>query len=113
MIPEDNPTHLKTQFEKLYSENQPLVNEQIEQEERITIRELTEAFETNDSLAQWHLVNHLQNVDIEPYINLFKDMLKSPEVNPVIKTVIIGLLQAKSIDQEFTIEKFSDRKSVV
>ena len=107
LIAEDIPAHLKSQFEKLYSVNQPLVNEQIEQEERITIRELTEAFETNDSLAQWHLVNHLQNVDIEPYINLFKDMLKSPEVNPVIKTVIIGLLQAKSIDQEFIIEKFS------
>src|SRR5690625_4083395 len=82
----DIPTILKSQFEKLYDVNQPLVNEQIEQEEKITKRELIEAFETNDSLAQWHLVNHLQNVDIKPYIKLFKDMLESEKVNPVIKT---------------------------
>src|SRR5690625_6803322 len=30
LIAEDIPAHLKSQFEKLYSVNQPLVNEQIE-----------------------------------------------------------------------------------
>lgn len=103
---EQIPSILRSQFEKLYDVNQPLVNEQIEQEEKITKRELTEAFEANDSLAQWHLVNHLQNADVAPYITLFEDMLVNEKVNPVIKTVIVGLLQAKSVDQEFKVIKF-------
>lgn len=100
------PTALKSQLEKLYDVNQPLVDEQIEQETKITKRELVEAFEISDTLAQWHLVNHLQNTDIAPYIKLFEQMLKSEDVHPVIKTVIVGLLQAKSIDQDFKVIKF-------
>ncbi|BAM47121.1 DUF3196 family protein [Amphibacillus xylanus] len=101
------PSILRSQFEKLYEVNRPLVNEQIEQEEKITKRELIEAFQANDSLAQWHLVNHLQNADITPYISLFEKMLIDQKVNPVIKTVIVGLLQAKSIDQSFKVIKFN------
>lgn len=108
----DIPMLLKSQFEKLYDVNKPLVNEQIEHEEKITKRELIEAFETNDSLAQWHLVNHLQNMDIEPYIKLFRDMLASERVNPVIKTVIVGLLQAKSVDQDIIVEKFGAEMAI-
>ncbi|HHU18811.1 MAG TPA: hypothetical protein GXZ58_00890 [Bacilli bacterium] len=103
---EEIPSILRSQFEKLYDVNQPLVNEQIEQEEKITKRELIDAFEANDNLAQWHLVNHLQNADVTPYITLFEEMLVDEKVNPIIKTVIVGLLQAKLIDQEFKVIKF-------
>src|SRR5699024_2850928 len=103
---EEIPSILRSQFEKLYDVNQPLVNEQIEQEEKITKRELIDAFEANDNLAQWHLVNHLQNADVTPYITLFEEMLVDEKVNPIIKTVIVGLLQAKSIDKEFKVIKF-------
>ncbi|MBU5593613.1 hypothetical protein KQI76_00370 [Amphibacillus sp. MSJ-3] len=100
------PDPLKGQLEKLYEVNQPLVDEQMEQEAKITKHELVDAFESNDSLAQWHLVNHLQNTDIAPYIKLFEQMLISEDVHPVIKTVIVGLLQAKSIDRNFKVKKF-------
>src|SRR5699024_292709 len=48
------PETLKSQLEKLYDVNQPLVDEQIEQEAKITKRELVQAFDKDDHLAQWH-----------------------------------------------------------
>lgn len=98
----------KTQFQKLYGVNQPLVEEEVETETSIKRQELEEAIKQHDMITQWHLVNHLQQTPIEPYLDLFEDMLKDPFIHPVIKTVIISLLQANSIDQMITVEKFGE-----
>lgn len=107
------PEPFKNQFEKLYDVNQPLVDEQREQEAKITKRELIDAFDKEDHLAQWHLVNHLEDADITPYISLFEDMLKSEHVHPVIKTVIIGNLQSRSIEQSFKVIKFGLEMDII
>ncbi|WP_067843948.1 DUF3196 family protein [Amphibacillus sediminis] len=106
------PDSFESQLKKLFEVNQPLVDEQIEQEVVITKRELTEALKNQDTMAQWHLVNHLQKVDIKPYLALFEEMLKNETVHPVIKTVIVGLLQASAINREFSVSKFGQQLQI-
>ncbi|MBM7541807.1 DUF3196 family protein [Amphibacillus cookii] len=106
------PSSLKGQLKKLYEVNQPLVNEQVEQEVNVTKHELEEAIDNHDTMAQWHLINHLQRADIKPYIDLFANMLVEENIHPVIKTVIVSLLQAESINQEFEVVKFSQRLTI-
>ena len=111
-----NDTRLKnpmrSQLEKLHEVNQPLVSEEVDKETSITKRELDSALATNDVNAQWHLINHLQGQPITPYIPLFEHMLSDQAVHPVIKTVVINLLQANQFEQVISIEKFGQFKEL-
>lgn len=94
------------QFENLLELNEPLVDEEIISEINVTKRELNDAINNHNTLAQWHLINHLQQSDITPYLDTFKTLLKA-DTHPVIQSVIISLLQANRIDEVITIHKFN------
>ncbi|PXW90050.1 hypothetical protein DES38_10862 [Streptohalobacillus salinus] len=106
----ENP--MRSQLEKLYEVNQPLVSEEVDKETSITKRELVSALESKDVNAQWHLINHLQGQPITPYISLFEHMLADASVHPVIKTVVLNLLQANQFEQVVSIEKFGHFKEI-
>lgn len=95
----------KHQFENLLEINEPLVDEEISSEITITKRELKEAIDNHNTLAQWHLINHLQQSDIEPYLDMFKALLYT-DTHPVVQSVIVSLMQANRIDEDLTIRKF-------
>ncbi|GGM27120.1 TPR repeat-containing protein YsoA [Paraliobacillus quinghaiensis] len=101
------PDPFHAQLDTLYQVNEKLRTEQQEKQALSTLKELQEAVKQNDTVVQWHLVNHLHQIDLSAYLTLFQDMLMDETVHPVIKTSILGLLQADSIDKEMTIKKFS------
>lgn len=107
VIHEKLPDPFKTQLETLYHLNERLREEQQEKQAMSTVKELEGAVEQEDTVLQWHLVNHLHQSDLLAYLNLFQQILLNKTVHPVIKTSILGLLQAESIDQDISIEKFS------
>ncbi|SEO78862.1 hypothetical protein SAMN04488134_1139 [Amphibacillus marinus] len=109
---EQIPEQLHNQLKKLFEVNQPLVDEQLEREMLVTKRELEEALDNQDTMAQWHLVNHLQRMNLAPYFTLFEKMLINEAVHPVVKTVIVGLLQAQSIDRLFKVGKFNQQRTI-
>lgn len=103
----DIPEPFRSQLEKLQHVNENLQSEQEDEVAIVTKKELEEAVENEDTIAQWHLVNHLHQTKLNTYIELFKKMLVDAAVHPVIKTVIIGLLQAESVDEEIEVSKFN------
>ncbi|WP_112181523.1 MULTISPECIES: hypothetical protein [Paraliobacillus] len=107
VIHEKLPDPFRTQLETLYHLNERLREEQQEKQAMSTLKELEDAVERDDTVLQWHLVNHLHQSDLSAYLNLFEEILLNKIVHPVIKTSILGLLQAESIDQDINIEKFS------
>lgn len=109
---QDIPEPFKSQLKKLYHVNDHLMQEQVEEQNVLTKRELTEAVRKKDTIAQWHLVNHLHQLNLTTYLDLFQKMLTDDAVHPVVKSVIIGLLQAESIDLEVTITKFENEMTI-
>lgn len=108
IISEKLPDPFQTQLETLYNLNERLREEQQEKQAMSTLKELGEAVKQNDTVVQWHLVNHLHQSDLSAYLELFQEILLNKTVHPVIKTSILGLLQAESIDLDISIEKFSE-----
>lgn len=96
------------QFENLLEINEPLVDEEISSEITVTKRELNDAMNNHNTLAQWHLINHLQQSDITPYLDMFKTLLTS-DTHPVVQSVIISLMQANRIDEVISIHKFNQK----
>ncbi|GEM05223.1 hypothetical protein HMI01_22110 [Halolactibacillus miurensis] len=94
------------QFENLLEINEPLVDEEISSEITVTKRELNDAMNNHNTLAQWHLINHLQQSDITPYLDMFKTLLTG-DTHPVVQSVIISLMQANRIDEVISIHKFN------
>lgn len=106
------PEPFHAQLEKLHQVNQNLMQEQVEEHSISTKRELEEAIRKEDTIAQWHLLNHLHQTNLKTYLNLFQEMLVNDKVHPVIKSVIVGLLQSESIDLEIEVEKFKKKMSI-
>ncbi|SDB95429.1 Protein of unknown function [Pelagirhabdus alkalitolerans] len=104
---QDIPKSLHNQLLKLKEVNESLVNEQVEQETVMTHEKIKEAVNNEDTMAQWHLVNHLQRADLSPHASLLESMLVDGRVHPVVKTVIVGLFQAESIDRDVEVSKFN------
>lgn len=99
------------QFENLLEINEPLVDEEISSEITVTKRELNDAIKNHNTLAQWHLINHLQQSDITPYLDMFKTLLTS-DTHPVVQSVIISLMQANRIDEVISIHKFNQEMTL-
>ena len=77
----------------------------------MTKRELNDAINNHNTLAQWHLINHLQQSDITPYLEMFKTLLTS-EAHPVVQSVIISLMQANRMDEVIAIHKFNQEMTL-
>ncbi|GAA5416264.1 hypothetical protein Pryu01_01296 [Paraliobacillus ryukyuensis] len=103
------PEPYLSQLTTLRSLNSTLLKQQTDQQLTVTLKQLKEAVEKQDDVMQWHLVNHLNDSDISLYNSIFLEMLKDEEVNPIVKTVIISLLQANTYDELIEIVKFSDK----
>lgn len=103
------PEPYLSQLNTLYQLNESLFKEQTDQQISTTLSKLKDAVEQQDDVLQWHLVNHLHHSDITLFLELFKKMLKSDSINPMVKTVIIGLLQANTFNEEIEIRKFSKK----
>ncbi|MFB1051806.1 hypothetical protein [Paraliobacillus sp. JSM ZJ581] len=101
------PEPYSSQLNTLYQLNESLLKEQTDKQISATLSKLKDAIQKQDDVLQWHLVNHLHHSDISSFLALFKDMLKNNAINPMVKTVIIGLLQANMCNDEVTICKFS------
>ena len=99
------------QFENLLEINEPLVDEEVSSEINVTKRELNDAIKNHNTLAQWHLINHLQQSDITPYLEMFKTLLTS-EAHPVVQSVIISLMQANRMDEVIAIHKFNQEMTL-
>ncbi|CQR48054.1 hypothetical protein BN1058_02396 [Paraliobacillus sp. PM-2] len=109
---EQVPEPYRSQLNTLYQLNDTLLKEQTDKQTTATLQQLEEAVKKEDNVLQWHLVNHLHHTDITPFISSFKNMLVDPLVNPMVKTVILSLLQANDYNGCIEIEKFSKKMKI-
>lgn len=107
------PDPYLSQLKTLHQLNDSLLKEQTDKQTSATLSKLKDAVEQQDDVLQWHLVNHLRDSDISLFISLFETMLRDTSINPMVKTVILGLLQANTYNEKVEIRKFSQITYVI
>ncbi|MGN8645682.1 hypothetical protein ACTNEO_08410 [Gracilibacillus sp. HCP3S3_G5_1] len=100
------PSHMEEQLRHMYQLSKELQEQEDKQSYIEVQKQLEKAIEEKNDRQQWYMVKRLLQLGIHHDNPFFREMLKNPEIHPVVKTALLEYYQKVKPDESVHIEKF-------
>ncbi|QGH35208.1 hypothetical protein GI584_14625 [Gracilibacillus salitolerans] len=102
----DIPSHIIDQLRHMYQLSKELQQQEDKKSYIEVQKQLEEAIKQKNDRQQWYMVKRLLQLEVYHDKLFFREMLKNPEIHPVVKTALLEYYQKVEPEQPIHIEKF-------
>ncbi|MGP4042638.1 hypothetical protein ACTWP4_22435 [Gracilibacillus sp. D59] len=100
------PSQIVDQLRHMYQLSKELQQQEDKKSYIDVQKQLEDAIEQSNDRQQWYMVKRLLQLEVYHDKPFFREMLKNPEIHPVVKTALLEYYQKVKPDQSIHIEKF-------